>query len=89
LPIPAERFAAPTASTAACPGRSATWWAEAMRGQDFRSEDRLDTRAFNAALWRGLGEGPEPAAATGADLRAGREQLLASGAAGGRCPSAQ
>ena len=89
LPIPAERYAARTATAAACPGRSAAWWAEAMRGQDFRTEDRLDTRAFNAALWRGLGDGPEPAAATGADLRGGRDRLLASRPTGPGCRSPQ
>jgi DNA-binding beta-propeller fold protein YncE len=83
LPIPADRFAARTAAAVGCPGRSASWWAAAMRGQDFRSEDRLDTAAFNAALWRGLGQGPEPKAASGADLRADRARLLSS--AGGGC----
>jgi DNA-binding beta-propeller fold protein YncE len=87
LPIPADRFAARTTAALGCPGRSASWWAAAMHGQNFRSEDRLDTAAFNAALWRGLGEGPEPKAASGADLRADRQRLL--GAVGGSCRSAQ
>ena len=47
-----------------------------MRGQDFRTEDHLDTDAFNAALWRGLGRGPEPTERNGADLRAARDALL-------------
>ena len=34
--------------------RSADYWARAMAGQDFRTEDQLDTPRFNAALWRGL-----------------------------------
>ncbi len=85
LPIPAERFVAPTATAstnAACPTRDAGWWAEAMKGQDFRTEDHLDTTAFNAALWRGLGKGPEPVVRTGADLRVGRAALLAEAGAG-------
>ncbi len=40
------------------PERSAMWWTAAMKGQDFSGEDKLDTEAFNKALWRGLkGEG--------------------------------
>jgi hypothetical protein len=31
-----------------------------MKGQDFSRKDRLDTDAFNAALWSGLGTGAEP-----------------------------
>jgi hypothetical protein len=34
--------------------RSSDYWEKAMAGQDFRSEDRLDTVRFNAALWQGL-----------------------------------
>ena len=34
--------------------RSVDYWDRVMAGQDFRSEDRLDTRRFNAALWEGL-----------------------------------
>ncbi|MBO0750035.1 MAG: hypothetical protein J2O44_06360, partial [Porphyrobacter sp.] len=60
LPIPADRFAAADASARA--PHTAAYWAEAMRGQDFSVEDHLDTEAFNAALWRGLGTGPQPAA---------------------------
>src|SRR5262249_19003465 len=42
------------------PRRDSAWWADAMAGQNFEEEDRLDTAAFNAALWRGLKQGPEP-----------------------------
>lgn len=50
LPLP-ER----TASTALLtPTRTAAWWAAATAGQNFDEEDRLDTAAFNRALWRGL-----------------------------------
>jgi DNA-binding beta-propeller fold protein YncE len=66
LPIPATRFAA--TSPAARTDHDAGYWANAMKGQDFRSEDRLDTAAFNAALWRGLASesqsGPRPAIGT-------------------------
>jgi hypothetical protein len=69
LPIPPDRFAPLRATRLACGVHDAAFWAEAMRGQDFRTEDHLDTNSFNAALWRGLGRGPEPAARDGADLR--------------------
>jgi DNA-binding beta-propeller fold protein YncE len=62
LPIPAKRFVANSPSASTCIGRDAAFWAAAMNGQDFASEDRLDTAAFNRALWRGLGAGPEPIA---------------------------
>ena len=75
LPIPADRFA-PATAAAACPTRSAGWWAAAMKGQDFHVEDHLDTGRFNAALWAGLGRGPEPVDRTAADLRANRATLL-------------
>ncbi|MEI7932651.1 MAG: hypothetical protein WCI21_06315, partial [Alphaproteobacteria bacterium] len=34
--------------------RSSEYWQRVMAGQDFISEDRLDTVRFNAALWEGL-----------------------------------
>ena len=80
LPIPADRFTASGSTADGCSGRSAAWWAEAMRGQDFRTEDKLDTTAFNAALWKGLGDGPEPIDRNGLELRAGRNDLLAKAA---------
>ncbi len=43
------------------PERSAAWWAAATAGQDFSQEDRLDTDAFNKALWRGMKDTPPPA----------------------------
>jgi DNA-binding beta-propeller fold protein YncE len=77
LPIPANRFsAAQTTAAATCSGRSAKYWAAAMKGQDFRTEDRLDTAAFNSALWRGLGSGSEPQGRDGRDLRRDRVSLL-------------
>ena len=84
LPIPPERFTAKgERASLDCPVRSAAWWAAAMKGQDFDSEDRLDTRRFNAALWEGLGTGLEPAVRDRRDLRHNRSAL--TGAA--RCAS--
>ena len=76
LPLPPA-----TAAAAACPARPAhdgAWWAAAMAGQDFSREDRLDTAAFNQALWRGLrGSTPYPVRRDGRDLSQGRAALLA------------
>jgi hypothetical protein len=76
LPIPADRFAVSKAAAKNCLGRSAQYWAAAMKGQDFRTEDKLDTVTFNAALWRGLGSGPEPLVRDGRDLRNDRAKLM-------------
>jgi hypothetical protein len=49
LPLP------PAASACvAHPKHSAAYWTTAMDGQDFSSEDKLDTARFNRALWKGL-----------------------------------
>jgi DNA-binding beta-propeller fold protein YncE len=70
LPIPSDRFSRSASSAAAaCSGQSAQYWQAAMEGQDFRSEDKLNPDAFNSALWRGLGIGPEPTLRDGHDLR--------------------
>jgi DNA-binding beta-propeller fold protein YncE len=77
LPISPDRFGGTTSNTAEdCPGRSAQYWQAAMAGEDFRSEDKLNAPAFNAALWRGLGVGPEPAVRGGRDLRQQRAAQL-------------
>jgi hypothetical protein len=56
----------------------AAWWEDAMAGQDFRAEDRLNVARFNAALWRGLkGEASAAANRPATDLRAGRQEMLA------------
>ena len=47
-----------------------------MRGQNFAVEDRLDTAAFNTALWRGLGSGPEPQAREARDLSQDRRARI-------------
>lgn len=82
LPIPADRYAPGTAARQPCRTRSADWWAAAMQGQNFGTEDRLDSAAFNRALWQGLGRGAEPVTRDGADLRTDRAALLAKTATG-------
>jgi len=66
----------------AAPAHDAAYWQAAMAGQDFSAEDRLDTPRFNAALWRGLKGNAAPPEASGRDLRAGRDRLLAAAAPG-------
>ena len=84
LPLPAreEKAGALDPATPPCPStplRSAAYWADAMRGQDFRAEDRLDTARFNRALWIGLGgDRAAPALPDGHDLREDRPALLAA-----------
>ena len=70
LPILPDRYAAQTVAVAA-PPHTAAYWAEAMKGQDFRTEDHLDSDAFNAALWRGLGTGPQPTVQPGRNIPTG------------------
>jgi hypothetical protein len=78
LPIPNDRFVpGEERASAQCVGHTAAYWAAAMRGQDFSKEDRLDTRAFNSALWRGLGSGPEPSVRDGRDLSRRRSSVVA------------
>lgn len=84
LPISSDRFVGAGAARQ-CPPHDAAYWAKAMRGQDFRTEDHLDTVAFNTALWRGLGIGPEPVIRSGADLRAVVSARSAQGAADRTC----
>ena len=72
LPIPAERFVTKRLSAINCTNHNAGYWAAAMKGQNFAGEDRLDTDAFNRALWRGLGSGPEPLLRDARDLREDR-----------------
>ena len=86
LPIPKDRFVTRLAIDGARPLHDAAYWQQAMRGQDFHVEDHLDTDAFNKALWRGLGCGPEPTARSGEDLRVNRPAaFVAAGVAPGRC----
>jgi DNA-binding beta-propeller fold protein YncE len=86
LPLPPMKSA--EAGCIEAQRRSAGWWAAAMAGQNFDQEDRLDTPAFNRALWRGLkGDGaPYPSARDGRDLSRDRAALLKGAAGGGgRC----
>jgi DNA-binding beta-propeller fold protein YncE len=82
LPLPPA--GAREAACVARPAHNAAYWTAAMKGQDFSGEDRLDTAAFNQALWRGLrGAEPYPSARTGAELRSHRADLLAGVKAAG------
>ncbi len=77
LPIPADRFETLHSTTSsACQGRSAAFWTAAMKGQNFTTEDKLDTPRFNSALWLGLGSGPEPLVREGRNLGENRSQRL-------------
>ncbi len=66
LPLPAARSAlAPLKPT-----HDAAYWANATKGFDFSSEDRLDSAAFNRILWAGLmGDAPYPDTRSGVNLR--------------------
>ena len=82
LPLP-ER--APAAAHESGAGRCAPrerdppYWAEATRDLDFSAEDRVDAERFNRVIWAGQrGEAAYPALRSGANLRAGREALLAA-----------
>jgi len=78
LPLPAEPEKHAGNGCFETPRRDTAWWTQAMRGQDFSAEDRLDTVRFNQALWRGLkGAEPFPVLASGRDLRSDRAGLLA------------
>lgn len=76
LPIPADRFVKEPAGRSERKLHTAAYWAKAMRGQDFVQADHLDTVAFNAALWRGLGTGTQPTTRSGKDLSHDRAALL-------------
>lgn len=54
LPLGVERKSGRGAAPPPMPRHGADYWEEAMAGQDFTQEDRLDTAKFNAALWKGL-----------------------------------
>ena len=56
----------------------AAYWAKVTEGMDFSSEDKFNFADYNRILWRGLrGDEPYPAASSGLDLRANRQELLA------------
>ena len=75
LPIPDGRFA-PSVALAGCGLRNAAYWTAATKGQDFSTEDRLDTDRFNTALWQGLGRGPQPTNRHGSDLKKNRAEQI-------------
>jgi DNA-binding beta-propeller fold protein YncE len=71
------------AACTARPRHSAAWWDKAMKGQNFNEEDRLNTAAFNRALWLGLkGDAPYPKARSGKDLSKNRVGLVKAGVCG-------
>ncbi len=83
LPLPAKTEANSLPDNAfnrlfAAPRRDAGWWEQAMAGQDFTSEDKLDTPRFNRALWQGLmgDQVAYPAERHGRDLRQNRPALI-------------
>jgi DNA-binding beta-propeller fold protein YncE len=77
LPLPARAASEITLARLCHAPRSAAYWAKAMAGQDFSSEDELDTARYNRALWTGMtGQKALPRPAR-ADLRKNRAALLA------------
>lgn len=60
------------------PKQAAAYWTAVMKGQNFSVEDKLDSDAFNRAVWKGLKgeELPYPEVRHGQDLREGRDVLL-------------
>jgi DNA-binding beta-propeller fold protein YncE len=74
LPIPKNLFAGMKPLK---PTHDAAYWAEATRGMDFRSEDRIDFDKYNRILWKGImGDKPYPEEPSGLDLRKNRGALL-------------
>jgi DNA-binding beta-propeller fold protein YncE len=77
LPLPARAASEINLAQLCRAPRSAAYWAKAMAGQDFSSEDRLDTARYNRALWTGMtGQKALPRPAH-ANLRPNRAALLA------------
>ena len=59
------------------PKHNANYWAQASKGMNFASEDKINFAQYNRILWKGLmGDKPYPAALTGKDLRKNRKELL-------------
>ncbi len=76
LPIDPNLFAA-NRDHLLKPTHTAAYWAEATKGMDFTSEDRIDFNRYNHILWQGLnGDRPYPEASSGLDLRMNRTELL-------------
>jgi len=71
----------PVATLLRQPTHDAAWWEAQMEDMDFSVEDHLDVARYNQILWNGLrGNQPYPQRRSGADLRSGRNSLLAVGA---------
>jgi YVTN family beta-propeller protein len=78
LPLPAA-MAQRDGGRCPPPRNDAAFWDSRMRGQDFSSEDRLDVKRFNEALWFGLkGDDAKLPERHGRDLRQNRATLLAA-----------
>ncbi len=68
LPLPVAKQAEATPRK---PLHDAAWWANAMKGFDFSSEDRLQPAAYNKVLWEGtMGDRPYPTTRDGTNRRA-------------------
>lgn len=75
LPIPTKS----TDLAVPRPTHDAGYWAAVTKGFDFKSEDRVDGKAYNHVLWKGLmGAQPYPEIPSLQDLRFNRERLLAA-----------
>jgi DNA-binding beta-propeller fold protein YncE len=85
LPLPPATAAA-VPDPCRYPERAAAYWAKQSEGLDFDVEDRVDAAKFNRIVWAGQRPDAYPAVRSGADLRAGREALLAERAM--RCRAA-
>ncbi len=70
LPLPPL----PVGATIPKPAQDAAYWAAATKGLDFSGEDRLDGKAYNRILWKGLKGGqPYPDVQAQRDPDADRE----------------
>lgn len=58
------------------PRGDVAYWENAMAGQNFSVEDKLDEPRFNRALWSGLKGTSYPTVRHGQDMRKGRDILL-------------
>jgi YVTN family beta-propeller protein len=69
---------APAGLTVPSPAHDAAYWAQVTAGMDFTTEDAFDYAVYSRLTWTGImGAVPYPEVRSGADLRGGREALLA------------
>lgn len=66
----------------ATPRGDVAYWENAMAGQNFATEDKLDEPRFNRALWEGLKGTAYPVVRHGNDMRKNRRALLSKEAVG-------